>query len=65
MPLAALSEDPLSGELPPPPFRRGSSLEWGVIGAPPPLVRDSDHRFTAAEVERLLAAREKEVPTRW
>ncbi|CAM9157367.1 unnamed protein product [Ectocarpus sp. 12 AP-2014] len=46
---------------PPPPLRRESSLERGIIGAPPPLVRDSDHTFTAAEVERLLAVREKEL----
>lgn len=46
---------------PPPPIRRDSSLERGIIGAPPPLVRDSDHTFTAAEVEQLLAEREKEV----
>eukprot|EP00903_Cladosiphon_okamuranus_P011439 g10777.t1 len=58
---------PLSGEWlpgrepPPPPFRRDSSLERGIIGAPPPLVRDSDHRFTAAEVERLLAVRDKKL----
>lgn len=51
------------GESPPPPLRRGSSLERGIVGAPPPLVRDSDHRFTAAEVEGLLAVRDKEVPT--
>lgn len=43
------------------PLPRHSSFEKGVIGAPPPLVRDSDYRFTAAEVERLLAVREKEV----
>lgn len=42
-------------------LRRDSSLERGIIGEPPPLVRDSDHRFTAAEVERLLAVRVNEV----
>ncbi|CAM9572880.1 unnamed protein product, partial [Scytosiphon promiscuus] len=45
---------------PSPPLRRDASLERGVVGTPPPLVRESDHFFTAAEVERLLAVREKE-----
>ena len=35
-----------------------------MVGTPPPLVRASDHLFTAAEVEGLLAVREKEVLTR-
>lgn len=43
------------------PLPRDSSLERGIIGAPPPLMRDSDYRFTAAEVERLLDVREKMV----
>lgn len=62
--LALKCVDPLSVEPSPPPFRRDSSLERGIIGAPPPLVRASDHLFTAAEVEALLAVRENEVPTR-
>ncbi|CAM9871139.1 unnamed protein product, partial [Hapterophycus canaliculatus] len=49
-----------TGEPPPPPVRRDSSLERGVVGTAPPLVRESDHFFTAAEVDRLLAVREKE-----
>ncbi len=53
----------LNGEHSSPLLRRDSSLERGIIGAPPPLVRDSDHRFTAAEVGRLLAVRENEVHT--
>jgi len=55
----------LSAEHSLPLHRQGSSLERGIVGAPPPLVRDSDHRFTAAEVERLLAVRETEVLIRW
>lgn len=39
--------------------RRDSMLERGVIGGPPPLVRDAP-AFTVAEVQRLLAEKDKE-----
>ena len=37
-----------------------SSLESGVVGVPPPILRRIG-TFTAAEVERILAERDKEV----
>lgn len=43
------------------PRLRSSSLETGIIGTPPPVVRRTGDLFTAAEVERLLAVRDKQV----
>lgn len=42
------------------PRRPDSSLESGVVGIPPPILRATGS-FTAAEVEQILTARDKEV----